>query len=143
MGGIPGTWLPFYQVQGDSGGSGSVGTSLPIHAPQRAPGVLHDPVRRSIFLSIPHSEDGVVHLVRSVVTPWAVKKRRHNADCYTKKQPMINRGLAGILDCAPTARRTHGYSELQLWRAGREAKERSYRSLPAISEIRVISYRDL
>lgn len=80
VGGIQQIQLSFYQVQGDHGGSGSVGTSLPIHAPQRAPGVLHNPVRCSIFFSIAHSKDSMVHLVRSVLTSWAAKKRENNAD---------------------------------------------------------------
>lgn len=49
-------------------------TPLPLHAPQPAPGVLDDPVRSPILLSIAHSQDGVVHLVRGVLAVWAAGK---------------------------------------------------------------------
>lgn len=63
------------QVQGAWAGCGGTGTSLPVHAPQRAPGVLHDPERRPVLLTVPHSQDSVVHLVRGVLAPRAARKR--------------------------------------------------------------------
>jgi len=60
-----------------------------------------------------------------------------------KNQPIINRGLASILDCAPSAKRTKGHSELQLWRAGREAKHRRRWLLRATTEGRAVGYTHL
>ena len=84
------TGLPFHQVRAGRGGAGSAGASLPIHAPQPAPGVLHNPVRSPVFFSIPHREDSMVHLVRSVLASWAARKRKNNADLLHEK-PAYNK----------------------------------------------------
>lgn len=56
-------------------GSSRIGISLPIHAPQRAPRVLNNPVWTPIFFSIPNSQHSMVHFVRSVLTSWAAKEK--------------------------------------------------------------------
>lgn len=62
----------FYQILGRVQQNGNF---LPIHAPQRAPRVLNNPVREPIFFSIANSQDSVVHFVRSVLTSWAAKEK--------------------------------------------------------------------
>lgn len=48
----------------------SFNKEIPLHAPQVAPGVLDDPVRSPVLLSIAHGQDSMVHLVRGVLTAW-------------------------------------------------------------------------
>ena len=62
----------------------------------------------------------------------------------------MNCGLASILDCTPTAKRTNGYSELPVVesREGSQEKEMllcflTQKLLAGISEVRAIGYMDL